>query len=100
MELLVIILELVLHYHLQLLVRHMMIIVMEIFFRLVLYYHLQLAGSAYIYIGAWGYGNSAGSAYIYENDNNGSWNEVSKLIGSDGAAGDRFGKSVSIALPF
>eukprot|EP01083_Nonionella_stella_P196439 722807_1 len=45
-------------------------------------------------------GIGAGSAYIYENDNNGSWNEVSKLIASDGAAGDKFGKSVSIAPPF
>eukprot|EP01084_Bolivina_argentea_P183082 315983_1 len=45
-------------------------------------------------------GIRAGSAYIYEKDNNGSWNEVSKLIASDGAADDYFGASVSIALPF
>eukprot|EP01084_Bolivina_argentea_P074298 134800_1 len=55
-------------------------------------------------IGAWGddnsNGNTAGSAYIYENNNNGSWNEVSKLIASDGLADDYFGLSVSIAPPF
>eukprot|EP01084_Bolivina_argentea_P183083 315984_1 len=52
-------------------------------------------------------GINAGSVYIYENDSNGSWNEVSngswnevKLIASDGAADDYFGASVSIALPF
>eukprot|EP01083_Nonionella_stella_P196438 722805_1 len=42
----------------------------------------------------------AGSVYIYENDNNGSWNEVSKLMASDGATFDYFGFSVSIAPPF
>eukprot|EP01084_Bolivina_argentea_P183079 315978_1 len=45
-------------------------------------------------------GIGAGSAYIYENDNKGSWNEVSKLIASDGATGGYFGYSVSIAPPF
>eukprot|EP01084_Bolivina_argentea_P266306 451657_1 len=50
-------------------------------------------------IGAYADDNSKGSAYIYENYNNGSWNEVSKLLASDGAVGDSFGYSVSIALP-
>eukprot|EP01084_Bolivina_argentea_P062299 113911_1 len=48
-------------------------------------------------------GDMAGSVdnnYIYENDNNGSWNEVSKLLANDGAGGDYFGVSVSIAPPF
>eukprot|EP01084_Bolivina_argentea_P047682 87886_1 len=161
MELLVISLEyrlvlLVLHHHLHLLVRGMMIIVMDlmqavhIYMKMIIKDHgMKLddnsngieAGSAYIYendnkgswnevtkliasdgtdndyfgysvslappfaiIGARGDDNSngidAGSAYIYENDNNGSWNEVRKLIASDGAAGDQFGMSVSIAPPF
>eukprot|EP01084_Bolivina_argentea_P082309 149032_1 len=71
--------------------------------QLVLHHHLQLL-VRFALIGAYKNHNSngigAGSAYIYENDNNGSWNEVSKLIASDGAANVYFGRSVSIAPPF
>eukprot|EP01084_Bolivina_argentea_P183087 315989_1 len=51
-------------------------------------------------IGAYPDDNYKGSAYIYENDNNGSWNQVSKLLANDGVVRDYFGKSVSIAPPF
>jgi len=40
-------------------------------------------------------GEDAGAAYIFSN-NGGSWEELSKLTSSDGAARDRFGCSVSI----
>eukprot|EP01084_Bolivina_argentea_P047687 87891_1 len=90
MELLVISLEyrlvlLVLHHHLHLLVRGMMIIVMDLMQAV----HVSIAPPF-----------AAGSAYIYENDNNRSWNEVSKLIKRDGGQYQSFGRSVSIAPPF
>ena len=37
-----------------------------------------------------------GSANIYEKNSNGEFEEIQKIIASDGAAGDRFGGSVSI----
>lgn len=40
--------------------------------------------------------SSAGSAYIYERDIDGVWNEVQKIVPSDRAAGDEFGWSVAI----
>ena len=39
----------------------------------------------------------AGSAYVYERDEFGYWDEVIKLIPSDRGAGDRFGTSVSVS---
>ena len=42
-------------------------------------------------------GYSSGSAYIFERDGLGHWNEVQKLTASDGAEGDWFGNSVSIS---
>ena len=42
-------------------------------------------------------GSSSGSAYVYERDGAGNWNEVQKLTASDGAAEDYFGFSVSIS---
>ncbi len=42
-------------------------------------------------------GNDSGSAYIFERDMSGTWNQVQKLTASDAAADDRFGFSVSIA---
>ena len=42
-------------------------------------------------------GYSSGSAYIFERDGLGHWNEVQKLTASDGAEGDWFGRSVSIS---
>jgi hypothetical protein len=40
---------------------------------------------------------STGSAYVFEKDGGGNWNEVRILTGSDTAAGDRFGVSVTMA---
>ena len=40
--------------------------------------------------------NNAGSAYIFERDGNGQWNQVQKIVSSDRAVSDRFGISVSI----
>ena len=41
--------------------------------------------------------SSAGSAYIFERDTDGSWNEVQKIVASDREADDRFGYSVAIS---
>ena len=40
--------------------------------------------------------NNAGSAYIFERQPNGDWTEVDKLVASDRAEGDDFGKFVDI----
>ena len=39
----------------------------------------------------------AGSAYIFKRDVSGNWNQLQKIVASDRAAGDLFGKSVSIS---
>lgn len=41
--------------------------------------------------------NTAGSAYIFERDDNGDWNEVQKIVASDRNINDYFGYSVSIS---
>ena len=41
------------------------------------------------------HGVSSGSAYIFERESNGNWNEI-KLLASDATQGDAFGNSVSI----
>ena len=41
--------------------------------------------------------NGAGSAYVYNRNSAGTWNEQQKLTASDAAVGDRFGISVSIS---
>ncbi len=41
-------------------------------------------------------GDASGSAYVYQRQNDESWIEVAKLIASDGAPGDVFGRSVSL----
>lgn len=41
--------------------------------------------------------SNAGSAYIYERDGGGTWNEVQKIVASDRGAGDSFGYAVSIS---
>jgi len=41
--------------------------------------------------------NIAGSAYLFERDGSGTWNEVQKIVASDRAADDWFGSSVSIS---
>lgn len=41
--------------------------------------------------------NTAGSAYIFERDSDGVWNEVSKIVASDRALSDFFGRSVAIS---
>jgi len=43
------------------------------------------------------YGYQSGSAYMYERDDSGNWNFVSKLLASDGEAGDEFGTAVAIS---
>ncbi|MEA1953193.1 MAG: hypothetical protein U9O24_02240 [Campylobacterota bacterium] len=51
-------------------------------------------------IGAYGNddnGSLSGSAYIFIKDANGSWKQSSKLIASDGANNDYFGRSVAIS---
>ena len=40
--------------------------------------------------------SKAGSAYIFERDAGGTWNEVQKIVASDRTAGDEFGWSVAI----
>lgn len=40
---------------------------------------------------------SAGTAYIFERDQNGSWNNGQKIVPADLRKGDRFGSSVSIS---
>ena len=66
---------------------------------------LSISGD-YIIVGAWMEsedalgGNSlyeAGSAYIFERDSAGNWNEVQKLVSSDRDFYDTFGYSVSIS---
>ncbi|MGO4920022.1 DUF7619 domain-containing protein [Maribacter spongiicola] len=42
-------------------------------------------------------GESSGSAYIFEKDNNNSWSQTTKLIPNDGATSDFFGTSVAIS---
>jgi len=41
--------------------------------------------------------NEAGSAYIFERDGSGNWNEVQKIVASDREEGDKFAYSVSIS---
>jgi hypothetical protein len=41
-------------------------------------------------------GNDSGSAYIFDKSG-GSWTQISKLVASDGAANDGFGRSVAIS---
>ncbi|MCB0649795.1 MAG: T9SS type A sorting domain-containing protein [Saprospiraceae bacterium] len=40
--------------------------------------------------------NEAGAAYVFEKQNDGSWIEVQKLVASDRASGDNFGKFLDI----
>jgi hypothetical protein len=44
--------------------------------------------------------NNSGSAYLFERDNSGVWNEVQKIVASDREALDEFGISVSISGEF
>jgi cysteine-rich repeat protein len=41
--------------------------------------------------------SDSGSAYVFERQPDGSWDQVQKLVASDGGASERFGKSVSIS---
>jgi hypothetical protein len=55
-----------------------------------------------VVVGAWGdddNGTQSGSAYVFGRDVGGAdnWGEVEKLLASDGANGDRFGRAVSIS---
>jgi hypothetical protein len=60
----------------------------------------------YVIVGAFGEKNDvsgnnaktyAGSAYIFERDSTGNWNEVQKIVASDREAHDRFGQAVGIS---
>jgi len=41
--------------------------------------------------------DAAGSAYIYERDGGGNWNEVDKIVAFDRATGDEYGKAVAVS---
>jgi hypothetical protein len=50
-------------------------------------------------VGAYGVNSNQGAAYVFERDQGGAdnWGQVVKLTASDGAANDRFGRSVAIS---
>ncbi|HQR36700.1 MAG TPA: putative Ig domain-containing protein, partial [Blastocatellia bacterium] len=48
-------------------------------------------------VGAWGDDSDKGSAYVFLRGASGFWSQQVKLTASDGAAGDNFGRSVSIS---
>jgi hypothetical protein len=53
----------------------------------------------YIVIGAYGdddNGSGSGSAYVFKNDGNDSFDQIDKLTANDGISGDQFGISVAI----
>ncbi len=52
-------------------------------------------GDDYAVVGAYGDDSDTGSAYIFKRAGT-SWNQEAKLLASDGAVGDYFGKSVAI----
>lgn len=67
-------------------------------------YSVSISSNRFV-IGAWSEdhdenGNNtlplSGSAYIYERDTNGFWNEIKKIVASDRNTDDRFGYSVDI----
>jgi hypothetical protein len=41
-------------------------------------------------------GSGSGSAYVYEQQANGTWQQIAKLTADDGASGDGFGESVAL----
>ncbi|MDG2423998.1 MAG: hypothetical protein P8M22_08470 [Phycisphaerales bacterium] len=62
-------------------------------------YPVTLSGTTAL-VGAYGNddnGSSSGSAYIFEQQDDGTWLETAKLLASDGAGGDWFGISVAIS---
>jgi uncharacterized repeat protein (TIGR02543 family) len=62
-------------------------------------YSVAISGD-YTIIGAYGNddkGSSSGSAYIFHKGIDGNWDAGTKLLASDGVAGDRFGASVAIS---
>ncbi len=48
-------------------------------------------------IGAYGDDDERGSAYVFERDSSGAWTEAAKLVASDGAPEDYFGRSVALS---
>jgi len=54
-----------------------------------------------VLIGSWGNDvnghDAAGSAYVFQHDGLGNWTEEERIIASDGAEGDYFGRSVSLS---
>ncbi len=61
-------------------------------------YSVSISGDTVV-VGASEDDSSTGSAYVFERNQTGAdnWRQVAKLTASDGAAGDRFGISVSIS---
>ncbi len=62
-------------------------------------YSVSISGGV-ILVGAYGdddRGATAGSAYVFTRQANGTWAESTKLTASDGVAGDNFGWSVSLS---
>ena len=62
-------------------------------------YSVAAAGDRVV-VGAYGnddHGERSGSAYVYEREGSGDWVEVDKLVPSDGAPDDNFGRSVGIS---
>jgi hypothetical protein len=68
-------------------------------------YSVSISGD-YVIVGAYGEdedaagGNNAsiaGSAYIFKNDGADNWGQIQKIVASDRASGDYFGRSVSIS---
>jgi hypothetical protein len=51
----------------------------------------------FMVVGATGENNYKGAAYLYRRNSQGTWTLVKRLLANDGAAGDRFGISVSIS---
>jgi hypothetical protein len=59
---------------------------------------VAVAADGTVVVGAWGdddKGRSSGSAYVFEKNSTGQYEQVSKLVASDGAAGDWFGDGVA-----
>jgi hypothetical protein len=54
------------------------------------------AAHGMLVVGAWGKGSYSGSAYVFEKNSTGQYEQVSKLVASDGAGNDRFGRAVAV----
>lgn len=50
-----------------------------------------------VLIGCPGYNNNRGAVYIFEKNDDGTWEESSRFFASDGSSGDQFGCSMSLS---